>query len=180
MFVLHVHWQRSTQPSARGVFFFWAETSDAQQLSRQSRRAHKAQPHPFAATAHLLRALLERLAAPRGISIAVKTERSIELSLPATKIGPLKSPMLLHDWEISGAGEITLAPWQMPAGATGLVDAFTIFQTLPRDTELPPDMRVSEEVRFWQTVSHLVLELIAQQKELPGLVQDGTQKRFEK
>ncbi len=204
MFVLHTHWQPPAQQSERGAFLFWAETSEAPQPSRQSLRKRKVHAHPFAATATTVRSLLERLAAPRGLSVVIEAGHSVALYLPTAvsamgfgalpaedssstsrdggqtpkeaeraKVGPLPSPSLIHEWDLSGAGDLMLALWQIPACATDLVATLSILQSLPGDADLTPDLRVGEEVRFWQTASHLVLELIAQQKVLPGLVHEG-------
>ena len=173
MFVLHAHWQPPTQHATGGVFLFWAETSDAPQPPRQSVRKRKAYAHPFAATAQTVRLLIERLTVPKGSWDEKQAEHAIELLLPTGRVGPLPSPLLIHEWEPSGADDLLLAPWQMPAWTTDLVGTLSILQSLPNRADLTPDIRISEEVSFWQTASHLVLELIAQQKVLPGLDQEG-------
>ncbi len=157
------------------MFLFWAETSDAPQPVRHNLRTRKALAHPFAVAAPAVRLLLERVAAPSGFTPARYAGSSIALLLPAGKLGPLPSPRLIHEWDFSRAGDPLLAPWQIPACALDPVGALSILQSLPGDAELTPDLRVGEEVRFWQTASRLVLELIAQQKVLPGLVQEGNQ-----
>jgi SNF2 family DNA or RNA helicase len=173
MLVLHAHWQPPAQAFIGGTFHFWAETSDTPQPSRHNLRSHKAQAHPFAATALTVRSLLIHLAAHKAHPITIDAARSVELSLPSVKGVPLPSPLLIHTWNISGEGELMLAPWRIPACATDLAATLSILQTLPGDVDLTPDIRISEEVRFWQITSHLVLELIAQQKVLPGLAQEG-------
>src|SRR6188472_1102223 len=115
MFVLHAHWQPPTQPSQRGLFLFWAESSDASGLGKRSASTRQAYAHPFAAAAHTVRALLERLAAPTTLSALIDTKESIELVLPSAKTGPVPSPLLVHEWDLAGVGDPNLAPWQMPA-----------------------------------------------------------------
>ena len=63
-----------------------------------------------------------------------------------------------------------MRPWQIPACSVPLADAVALFQRLPDATDLPPDVRLGEEIGFWQTVTHLALETLAQQKVLPSLV----------
>jgi hypothetical protein len=119
MVVLHAHWQPPTQQSGPGTLLFWAETSDVPQPARQSRHVRKTPAHPFAAPAPALRALLKRLIASSVFPIALDAESSIELALPTAKTAPLPSPALIHEWDLPGAGEPTLAwlragfPWPM-------------------------------------------------------------------
>jgi SNF2 family DNA or RNA helicase len=173
MFVLHAHWQPLTQQFGPSKFLFWAETSDAPQPARQSRRARKAPPHPFAAPAPVVGALLRRVVAPSALPIALDAQSTVDLVLPTAKAGPLPSPALIHEWDLLGAGDPVLAPWQMPGCAPDLTSAFFTLQSLPEDADLPPAIRIGEDVRFWQAASYFVLELLAQQKVLPALVQEG-------
>ncbi|MCC6166761.1 MAG: DEAD/DEAH box helicase [Caldilineaceae bacterium] len=65
----------------------------------------------------------------------------------------------------------------MPACTTDLVTTLSLLQRIPGDAVLPPGLRVGDDLRFWQTAAHFVLELIAQQKVLPSLVAEGKQGR---
>ncbi len=63
-----------------------------------------------------------------------------------------------------------MAPWQVPACTFDIGDGYELLQSLPVEADLPHDVRLGDDCRFWQIVIHLVLETIAQQKVLPALV----------
>ena len=68
------------------------------------------------------------------------------------------------------AAKSVLRPWQIPVCMIGVADAHFVLQGLPDGADLPHDVHLGEDIRFWQVASHLVLETIAQQKVMPGLV----------
>jgi SNF2 family DNA or RNA helicase len=160
------------QPSDSGAIFFWAETSDAPQPARLNLRQQTARPHPFAAPLKAVYAVLGRHpTADRAFKPG-----EIVLRLPSARYGPLPSPPLVHEWDLSGAGEPVLAAWRIPACAASPADALELLQQLSGDT-LPAHVHVGDDLRYWQVVFHLALETLAQQKVLPSLLVDDKAKR---
>lgn len=176
MIVLHAHWQPHTRQGMPGAFLFWAETSAAPQPPAQRGRARRIQKHPFAAPAPAVCEQLRRFVAPSGLPVVFAAESTVEstvdLLLPTGKLGPLPSPSLIHEWDLTSTGEPDLAAWQIPGCAADQVNALYIFECLPDEAELPTTVRIGDDFRFWQAAVHFVLELMAQQKVLPALVQE--------
>jgi hypothetical protein len=48
---------------------------------------------------------------------------------------------LIHEWNLPAAGDLALAPWQIPVCATDPVGTLAILQRLPGDADLTPDLR---------------------------------------
>ncbi len=173
MIVLHAHWQPPARRMGPGAVLFWAETADASQPARQSQRQLPARPHPFAAPVNVVRTRLKQLVGASVLPVRLEAESSVVLLLPSGKTGPLPSPALLHEWQLAGDDDPALVAWQMPACQLDLVSALHLLESLPGDGELPPFLRIGEDIRFWQAAAHFVLELLAQQKALPTLRQEG-------
>ncbi|GIV79190.1 MAG: helicase [Litorilinea sp.] len=165
MFVLHVHWQPPASPDKNGRLIFWAEHAQTTP-EPADRRVRRARPHPFAATAGQVRALLARLTGldPDGQA------QTLTLQLPTGRRGPTPSPGLLHDWpqEDTRAG-LSLRPWEIPGFAPAPADACFQLLRLPAPTQLDPSVRLGDTVRFWQAAARLLLEAFTQQKLVPTL-----------
>ena len=58
MYILHVHWQPSAQPTESGLLHFWAEIALAEQPPRYKRGTKRILPHPFCVEAKALRQIL--------------------------------------------------------------------------------------------------------------------------
>ncbi len=155
---------------------FWAETALAAQPPKQKRNPKRVLAHPFAVDAKSLRQILLPL-----VDATVKPAKgTVELLLPTTLNGPQPSPGLLHDWKLDGRSKVTLERWQVESLHATPVAAIEILTRLPASFELPPNIRIGDDLRFWETVTLFALETVAQQKVLPTLAQaDATGKNYD-
>jgi SNF2 family DNA or RNA helicase len=175
MYILHSHWQPPSTPTEPGTVHFWAETALAPQPPRYKRSAKRVLPHPFALDAKTLRQIL----LPLTNSTAKPTAGVVELLLPTTLNGPQPSPGLLHDWKLDGRSKVTLAQWKIDGLQLPPTAAVEILTRLPAAFELPPNLRIGDDLRYWETVTRFALEVVAQQKVLPTLAQvDAAGKEF--
>ena len=167
MYILHAHWQPPTTPTATGTLIFWAETALAPQPPRYDRNREQVLDHPFAVDAKTLRQILLPLT-----GATVKPESgTVTLLLPTTLAGPQPSPSLLHDWKLDRRSKVTLERWRMEGLHLAPSAALPILTHLPAAFELPANIRIGDDLRFWETATMLVLEVLAQQKVLPTLAQ---------
>ena len=167
MIVLHAHWLPPTKPEFDGAFSIWAEDASASPATAKvDRRKRTAQPHPFALTRSRLAATIRTLT---GLEPAA-TRAELMLRLPTGRSGPQPSPLLLHNWP-ADTTKPTLHPWQIPAIQLTPADAFYVLDAIPAAEDLPPQLRLGDDLRFWQVAARLVLETIAQQKCRPDLVE---------
>ena len=167
MFILHAHWQPPLTPLENGTVLFWAETSTLAPPTKTDKRGRKVQSHPFCADEKALRQLLRELTA--------FTERCLVgeaiLWLPTTKQGPQPSPQLVQDWALTDRAAPTLAAWQITGLTLEPAAALQVLLNLPSAQDLPAQVRVADDARYWELGTSLVLEVLAQQKLLPTLVQ---------
>ncbi len=174
MHVLHAHWHFPTLPTENGGVLFWSENSEAiLPPKKKGRRSKLAQPHPFCAAPEATQRLLSAFdskSAESQFDLAT-------LFLPTTKFGPRSalrpqpSPQLVHDWDVDENDALTLKQWVVGGAWLSLVDAFYLLTALPDPQDLPPNLVLGADVRYWQMVAGLVLETLAQQKLLPVLAQ---------
>ena len=174
MKILHTHWHFPTSSTESGGMLFWAEDSEIIVQKPKGRRGKKAKPHPFCATSDAVAHLLESLYPDLDDSqINWST-----LLLPTTKFGPQPSPQLVHEWDIPPDSP-KLLPWIVAGVWLSPADAFFALTHLPSPESLPRDLVLGADVRFWQSVTNLILETMAQQKLLPVLAQaDPRRKTF--
>jgi SNF2 family DNA or RNA helicase len=167
MHVLHAHWHFPTASTESGGMLFWAEDSEATLPQKKRRSSKAAPPHPFCADPEAVKQLLN------AFDSVVDTSHInwITLLLPALKSRPQPSPQLVHNWEIDDDSSPTLAAWVVAGTWLSPVDAFYLLTNLPAVQDLPPNLALGSEVRYWQIVTNLVLETLAQQKLLPVLAQ---------
>lgn len=167
MYILHTHWQPPTTPDETGFLHFWAETSLAHQPPRYKRSTKRVLDHPFCVEAKTIRQIL----LPLTGATAKPKNGAIELLLPTTLNGPQPSPGLLHDWKFDGRSKVELDRWRIDGLQLAPAAAIEILTHLPAAFELPPNIRIGDDLRFWETVTLFALEVIAQQKVLPTLAQ---------
>ncbi|MFN8488629.1 MAG: DEAD/DEAH box helicase [Caldilineaceae bacterium] len=167
MFILHAHWQPPTTPAENGAVLFWAESSATTMAAKTERRGRKGMPHPFCADDKTVRQLLRELTA---LMEPGQTDQAT-LLLPTTKHGPQPSPHLVHDWDLTDRAAPTLAAWQITGVALAPTTALQVLLNLPSAQDLPATVRLGDDVRYWEIVTGLVLEVLAQQKMLPTLIQ---------
>jgi SNF2 family DNA or RNA helicase len=147
---------------------FWTETSEAvMPLKKRGRRSKLAQPHPFCVAPEVTQQVLS--------SFDRKVQESqfnlVTLFLPTGKFGPHPSPRLVHDWDIDEDNPLTLKQWVAAGAWLAPIDAFYLLTSLPAPDDLPPHLVLGDDVCYWQMVTGLVLETLAQQKLLPVLAQ---------
>ena len=176
MRVLHAHWHYPTAPTEKGGVLFWAEDSEAILPPKQrGRRGKKAKPHPFCADPARVQTLLQNFNAYLDTSQI----NWMTLLLPTTSFGPAPSPYLLHEWDVGAGKAPTLSPWIVAGAWLAPFEAFQLLTRLPGSENVPADLALGADARYWQSVTYLILETLAQQKLLPLLTQaDPSRKIF--
>jgi superfamily II DNA or RNA helicase len=165
--VLHGSW-------SGGEFFFWGESAE----STPERRGRKPRipPHPHADAAQELRETLQRLV-PRDEWAAASTA-SRAILLPSAAGRPILPPWLASEEDASEEetdAEVQLAPWKVEGLALDALSALDLLIALPPAHEGARQWGV--DLRFWGLAAKLGLEMLAQQKHLPGLAQERGQYR---
>ncbi len=157
--VLHGTWL-----PAESRLFLWGEVA---QRSTRRRRQGKLPAHPAQLA---VEALHERLAGLPS-SIAVPPERELTIWLPAVGSAPLPGRELRAAGVEAPPGVPTLAPWRV----RGLL--LSPEQTIDLLLGLATASDIGGDLRAWRVATLLVLELVAGQQLLPGLVRDGQRLR---
>ncbi|MCB8946222.1 MAG: DEAD/DEAH box helicase [Ardenticatenaceae bacterium] len=163
MHVLHLHWLTPIQPGQDGRFLLWAETNAAAQPSRDHRKK-TAQPHPFISSLQELQQLLKEM----GWAGKLPAEK-MTLWLPTNRFGPVPSPDLLHNWETEDKPP-QLMPWIVQGLGLKSIHALSLLTYL-HQYDLPPTLSLGQDGRYWQTTFFFTLELLAQQRYRPTLVE---------
>ena len=165
MYVLHAHWHFPTKPTETGGMLFWVEDSEATFPPKKQGRAGKsAKPHPFCAAPEISQQL-GRQFAPQLDPDQINW---ITLLLPGSASRPQPSPLLLHDWELDDSAR-GLTAWVVGGAWLSPEEAFYLLTCLPEAEQLPAHLAIGSDVRYWQAVTNLILETLAQQKLLPVL-----------
>jgi SNF2 family DNA or RNA helicase len=164
MYILHAHWQPPSTPNDAGALRLWAENALAPQPAKAT-KLPKGGTHPFSTESAVVHRLLDELTRCGGKASAGQ----LALRLPTTRTGPQPSPSLLHTWELDTRTTPTLVPWSVQVDQLPPLMAYQVLTQLPALSELPPNVRLGDDLLFWQTALHLVLEMLAQQKILPTL-----------
>ena len=190
--------RRQGDPNPGDQFVLWAEASNprSERTSRPAlirpkeeapaagrtkhghRGAKRPPAHPFAASKHeLLQAWQELDLSFENYSGESKGKRSdsnaVILSLPSTRRGPEPSHPLLDQAEAIKEKRV-LAKWQAESLVLPSAHILDLLAGLPPDQDAPPGIRIGADLRFWQTVSKLALELLARQRLAPLMVsRDG-------
>jgi hypothetical protein len=163
--VLHGNW-------SGGEFFVWGESAEG--MAERRGRKPRIPPHPHAAAPEALRAALGRLV-PRDEWAAASTAARAIL-LPSTAEGPILPPWLLPEDETDeGEAEARFAPWKVEGLALDVLAALDLLIALPSGRET--GQQWGTDLRFWGLAAKLGLEMLAQQKYLPGLAQERGQYR---
>jgi SNF2 family DNA or RNA helicase len=157
MNIIHAHYQ----PEKPSGILFWAETSDAP-APKQSRAAKKPKSrlHPFCADTATLKNIF-------NLDGASKT---VTLRLPAVRGVPVPSPQLIHNWDLD-LQKPTLDSFLINGIWMNPIEALPVLlaHASTTDASTPP----TPDLRYWSTVSALVLETIASHKLIPALVAIG-------
>ncbi|MCP5098297.1 MAG: DEAD/DEAH box helicase [Chloroflexi bacterium] len=174
MQVLHTHWLMPRSPSDEGGMFVWAETAVSTQPKRD-RRKKSAQPHLFNLAHDPLATLVRQIIPWHKRKL---NQHTITFWLPTNQFGPAPSPELLHDWE-QGNAPLELRPWIVNGIQLNAANAFRFLVDIS-EAKLP-GTRLGGDGRYLQTTINFILEILAQQKLRPTLVEirDKRDIRFE-
>ncbi len=164
MQVLHTLWLIPRSPGDEGSLFVWAETAVAPQ-PKHDRRKKSAQKHPFTLSSSALTSLVRRTITWRNVKPGPHT---LTLWLPTNKFGPIPSPELLHDWEQDDAPP-ELHPWLINGLRLNAADGWDFLLGL--NQAYLPGTKLGGDSRYLQHATNFVLEILAQQKLRPTLVE---------
>jgi SNF2 family DNA or RNA helicase len=142
----------------------WGETAAAPAPARRGRKP-KVSRHPFAADAAALSQALRSLPAD-----APATPVELTVALPSSNSHPLPSPELLREVEDTADAEPALAAWQVAGCLLPAEHALRWLVHLPEREQLPPDLALGADVRFWRLAARFALSLLARQRFVPNLV----------
>ena len=149
MLVLHGFWS-----TADGLCL-WAEDSECF-VKSPSQALRSARPHPFAASAGTLAAIL------------VAKPGAETLLLPSLRSAPLDSPELIRITPRPPARSTpTLLPWRVPTVA---LDANAALAAL---AERAPGLRYGASVEYLADVASFARELLSRGRVLPALTREG-------
>ncbi|MEM5776168.1 MAG: hypothetical protein AAGU05_14290, partial [Anaerolineaceae bacterium] len=167
MWVLHAHWQPPQRSADPGGLVFWAETSEELTPAQQRRISSriKVRDHPFCLPPALIR---ERVGS--GTPLEDAPARSVFLKMPSVRQRPLPSPELNANWEMDSEMRPALTAWTVSGLWLPLNKAFGVLANLPTEN-LTIGYVLGQDTRFWRTVTNLVMEILAEQKFLPVLVE---------
>jgi hypothetical protein len=163
--ILHGSWHT-------GAFFVWAESSEPAPRRRGGKP--RIPPHPYAAPPEALRTTLETLLPHRGWAGASPATRAA--LLPSAAGAPLLPPWLVAAEGLEEAeAEPRLLPWKLNGLALDALSALDLLVALPAGSA--GSRQWGADLRYWSLAAKLGLELLAQHKYLPGLVEDEGQYR---
>jgi SNF2 family DNA or RNA helicase len=145
---------------------FWAETSEVlPPIQRRLSPRIKVREHPFCLPPALIR---ERVGS--GTPLEDAPTRTVFLKMPTSNLRPLPSPDLHHDWEVDLEQRPALMVWAVSGLWLPLNKAFGVLANLPVEN-LAGGYVLGQDTRYWRTVTNLVMEVLAEQKFLPVLVE---------
>ncbi|HWQ04628.1 MAG TPA: DEAD/DEAH box helicase [Longilinea sp.] len=167
MWVLHAHWQPPQRSADPGGLVFWAETSEELPPAQQRRPSTriKVREHPYSLPPAMIR---DRVGS--GTPLEDAPARTVFLKLPTSHHRPLPSPELNQDWELDLEQRPTLLAWTVAGLWLPLNKAFGVLANLPVEN-LADGYVLGQDTRYWRTVTNLVMEILAEQKFLPVLVE---------
>jgi SNF2 family DNA or RNA helicase len=168
MQVLHAHWHIAANPGDEAGMLFWLEDSEIPPPKRKKRWRKAGEPHPFCAYQETTRRIIADFYSTK---VPEGQFNLIALYLPTNQSGPQPSPQLRHDWELDDSEPPVLARWIVSGVWLRPVDAFYLLNNLSGIDQLPPHLALGLDVYYWQRVTNLILETLAQQKILPTLAQ---------
>ena len=182
MQVVHLYWKVAEKPGEKSGLFLWSETAVSTQPNRD-RRKKTVQPHMFLGKRTDLDAFVTRLLPWHKRKL---TEQSAIFWLPTDKFGPTPSPELLHDWETANEPP-KLQPWIVSGLRLDVEDTFDLLIALNQVDQSGKNLRngsaykLGGDGRYWQQALNLILEILAQQKLRPMMVEirDSGEPRYE-
>lgn len=149
MLVLHALWL------LQGEVCLWAEDSDLA-VKSPSQATRSARPHPFAASADVLRE-----------TFGGKPDTQL-LMLPSLRSAPLDSPGVVRVTPRPvPRSDPTLLGWMVPVVRMSAADALTLFD------ELPADVRYGDSVRHLSDAAEFAAELVGRGRVVPTVDVDA-------
>jgi hypothetical protein len=162
--MLHGSWHSN-------LFFVWGEASEP--APRPRGRKPRIPPHPHAAPPDALRATVARLAPHLDGANTSPATRTI--LLPSSAEAPLLPPWLVADQAEPAETGPRLSSWKVSGLTLDLPSTLDLLVALPAGSE--SGRQWGADLRYWSLVAKLGLELLAQHKYLPGLVEGEGQYR---
>ncbi|MFZ2472660.1 MAG: hypothetical protein WAW52_12060 [Methanothrix sp.] len=160
MQVLHSLWDTET-------FYIWAESSvlplSSAGRSGNRKKQHPPQPHPFALPGIELKDLLMQTFSRSGDGCRVE---ALSLRLPAGNFGPLPSPWLLREDDLSEKPSM-LGTYSVPA--LGLDSGFAFDLLLELPTHPPLGTAYADSMLFWSQLALFSLELVSREQFVPAV-----------
>jgi SNF2 family DNA or RNA helicase len=171
MRILHGTWLSGQYADKEHGFLVWAETGEKVEARRTLRRAVR--PHPFTVSSKSLRTLLLDLLPTADVLMRSTTKDfKTTVQLPSTPDRPVPSSPLLFEEEAKRE-KLKFAAWKIEALSLAPRDALTFLVSLPTEEDTTPGVKVGDDLRFWQHAAHLALEILAQQRFSPVLLEEG-------
>ena len=180
MATLHGSWILDAEPSALLV---WGETWRPRRQRRKPGKRKQLPAHPFALGRRELRAqLLERGLIPdaetaplTGAPLSERERRQAAI-LPTQRSarGEPQQPLLARKLREEGAAEgLGLHAWKVEGLALTPLEATQLLQALPLGATAAAERDIGDELRFWAHAYRWSLELLARDKFLPAIAEQG-------
>ena len=151
----------------------WGEDSAQVGGTRRKRRRSAKQPrprrHPFAASPDILKETVGDLLG--GLLKGVGHSDALTLCLPSDDLGPLPCPGLAHDRLSASPENKRLVFWEVPGLGFLPSDGLDILLDLPAWPS--HGVAVGDSLRYWAAVSGLSLEILAKQRFVPAVEDEG-------
>jgi SNF2 family DNA or RNA helicase len=145
----------------------WGERTPTTRTGSRS-KAKTPAAHPFAAASEELEAAL---AAAAPTASTAKTD-SFTIWLPTVAGAPVPSSPLLGD---APEGKPELKPWQVPVAVPQVGPALDFLASSGDQPTLTPGVGVGVTLRYASAVLRFAAALVARERFLPDVVQDGNQ-----
>jgi SNF2 family DNA or RNA helicase len=165
--VLHGSWSEN-------AFFVWAES--LQPMPRLRGRMPRLPQHPGTLLPGQVRLVLRQLAPLLDEAAVTDAQRTV--LLPSHDRRPLRSAPAASEEDaadVPGSEPPTLLPWRIPGLELAPLAALDLLVALPYQDR--GERLWGADIRYWGLVAKLVLELLARQKFLPGMVERDGQYR---
>jgi len=177
MLVLHANWIDGSLRwwgESQGRFRDWVEPRADSHSSLEGAVGTMtviSETHPFAATAHELREALVLLGLPTEALLTEARDESLSIRLPRDHHGPLPSDRL---GRAAGAVDDAVDPWlgEFELPSLGVRhEAVLAFVARLEDEPEHHGLEFGPSVKYWMAVVRLVLDLLADQRFIPTLMQ---------
>ncbi|HSD82304.1 MAG TPA: DEAD/DEAH box helicase, partial [Anaerolineae bacterium] len=128
---------------------------------------------PFTLTSKTLRTLLlDLLSSAEVLMRSTTKDGRIVAQLPSTPDRPVPSSPFLFEEEIKHE-KLRFSTWRIEAISIAPHDVLDLLANLPAEEETTPGVKIGSDLRYWQHAGQLALELLAQQRFAPVLLEAG-------